>query len=247
MQPTLTDIYSALRDSVRFYPRQDLKCNQPQTWRVLQQSLGVEISTDNLGATICDKDKPYFWSRLWEEKGYNPNSITWSFPLLFAFEMPGSIKDPFGGAPQFVYTLQIGVLDVLSDDKAGRSCTGCNGRTVNEINDSTQAMLQNCLEYLKNTYQYSIDGGAPVWANKTFIEQGEAAQRFTANRNGPSITDKSQSLNPDVPFFRAEKVGNIYGTVTTLRFYGDGCVTPEWNFNETDFGVFAHEAGCNNC
>jgi len=243
MQPTLTDIYGALRDSVRFAPKHEY--NQPKTWRVLQQSLGVEISTDNLGATICDKDKPYFWSLLWEESGYR--TIAWDFPLAFAFEMPGVIKDPFGGAPQFIYALQVGVLDVLSDDKAGRSCVGRNGRMVNEINDSTQAMLQARLEYLKNTYQYSIDGGAPVWANKTFVEQGEAAQRFSANRFGPSITDKSQSLNQDVPFFRAEKVGNIYGTVTTLRFYGDGCVTPEWNFNETDFGVFAHEAGCNDC
>ena len=247
MQPTLTDIYTALRDSVRFYPRQELKCNQPQTWRVLQQSLGVEISTENLGATICDKGKPYFWSRLWEEKGYNPNSIVWNFPLLFAFEIPGSIKDLLGSSPKFIYTLQIGVLDVLSDDKAGRSCVGCNGRTVNEINDSTQAILQACLDYLKNTRPYSIDGGADVWANKSFIQQGMAAQRFTASPRGAGITDQSQSLNSEAQFFRAEKVGNIYGTVITLRFYGDGCVTPEWNFNETDFGVLAHEAGCSNC
>lgn len=247
MQPTLTDIYTALRDSVRFYPRQELPCQQPQTWRVLQQSLGVEVQTPTLGATICDKDKPYFWSRLWQEKKYSPNAIAWQFPLLFAFELPSVLKDPFGGAPQFIYALQIGVLDVLSDDTAGRLCTGCNSRTINEINESTQAILQACLDYLKNTYQYSVDGGAPVWANKTFIEQGIAAQRFQATRTGPGITDKSQSLNQEAPFFRIEKIGNIYGTAITLRFYGDGCVTPEWNFNETDFGVLAHEAGCLTC
>lgn len=247
MTPELTDIYDALKDSVRFYPKQEIPCCQPQTWRVLQKSLGVEISTENLGATICDKDKPYFWSRRWHESKYKPDNIQFDYPLLYAFEMPGTLKDPFGSNPQFIYTLQIGVLDVLSDDGAARSCMGCNGRTINEINETTQGILQACIDYLKNTYPYSINDAAPVWANKTFIDYGLSANRFTANRTGGSITDKAQSLNPDATFFRVEKTGNIYGTAITLRFYGGGCVTPEWNFNETDFGVLAHEAGCSNC
>lgn len=250
MTVLLTDIYAALRDSVRFYPAQELKCNQPQTWRVLQRSGAVEISTANLGATICDKDKPFFWSRLWHEKGYNPNNITWAFPLLYAAEVDSNVMvDPFGGAPKFIYNIQVGILDVWTDDPDGRKCVGCNARTINEIYFDTQTVLQSCLKYLENTRGYSIDAGPDVWANMDFVAQALAAQRIvSADFKAPSILTASQSLNREAPFFRVERSAEkIYGTAINLRFAASGCITPEWNFTETDFGVLAQEAGCKTC
>lgn len=244
----LTDIYSALRDSVRFYPAQDLPCRRPQTWRVLQSEFAAEVSTQNLGATICDKGKPYFWSRLWHERQYNPSGIVWAFPLLYCYELDGAIVDPLSGSPRFVYNVQIGVLDVLKDDKDARNCIGCNARTINEIHADTQTILQACVEYLKNTAGWSVDGAAPVWANSAFIQNGADAQRFTANRVAPGILTGSQKYNAESTFFRAERSAEkIYGTALNLRIAADSCAEIDWNFNEPDFGVLAQEAGCKNC
>lgn len=247
MDIEITDIYTALRDSVRFYPAQDLPCQRPQTWRVLQQAMAAEVSTQNLGATICDKGKPYFWSRLWHEKQYTPNNIAWAFPLLYAFETDGTIVDPLGDRPQFVYNLQIGVLDVMKDEPDARKCVGCNARTINEVYQDTQTILQSCLEYLKNTSLYSIDGGPDAWSNSDFIYHGVSAQRFTAERKGASILANSQKLNRESTFFRAERSEKIYGTAMNLSVVASGCKTTTWNFNEPDFGVLAQEAGCLNC
>ena len=249
MNVLLTDIYAAFRDSVRFYPRQELKCQQLQTWRVLQKSMAVEISTPNLGATICDKDKPFFWSRLWHEKGYNPNSIVWEFPLLYAFETDESIMiNRFGGDSKIVSSVEVGVIDVLVDDKDGRKCVGCNSRTINEIHRHSETMLLSALRYVDNTRGYSVDGGAPVWANSDFIAQGIAAQRFDAVPVAPSILTASQSMNREAVTYRAEYSSlHVYGTSARLRFVVNSCPETDWNLTETDFGVLAQEAGCKTC
>ena len=249
MTVQLTDIYTALRDSVRFYPNTDQPCQQPKTWRVLQRSLAAEVSTQNLGATVCDKDKPFFWSRLWHEQQYNPNAVVWEFPLLYAFEQQATAVNPFGSGGKAIHGLQIGVLDKLIDTPEARMCVGCNSRTINEIYADTQNILFSCLEFLKNTRGFSVDGGDPVWANKDLVEQGIAAQRFDAVPVLPSILTESEKLNQEAVFFRAERITEkIYGTAINVRVAVTNCAeTPEWNFTETDFGVLAQEAGCKTC
>ncbi len=249
MNLLLTDIYNAFRDSVRYYPAQDTTCKRLQTWRVFQQSLGVEVSTANLGATVCDKDKPYFWSRDWHEKKYNPNAITWKFPLLYAFETEGTMIGPFGfgGAAKMVYSLQVGVLDVLIDTPDGRKCVGCQSRTPNEIYADTETLLLSALHFVSNVNQTGIDG-VDVWANADLVSQGEASGALNiTGKTAISILDQSQKYNQEAPFFRIEKIGNIYGTAISLRVATQVCPTVDWNFTETDFGVLAHEAGCKTC
>lgn len=249
MEVYLEDIYTALRDSVRFYPDQESKCLQPQTWRVLQRSLAAEISTQNLGATICDKDKLYFWSRRWKEAKYSPNGIVWAFPLLYAFEQDAVMIDPFGGRPQLIYNLQIGVLDVLTDDEAARKCSGCNGRTLNEIYRDTQLMLQSSLNYLEDTSGWRINGGPEVWLNRQFVEQALQAQRIErADFVDPGILTDSQKYNPESTFFRAERSAEkIYGTAINIRIAASACQPTTWNFNETDFEILSQEYGCQTC
>lgn len=250
MTPLLTDIYSAFRDSVRHYPAQDTLCKRLQTWRVFQHSLGVEVSTPNLGATICDKDKPYFWSRDWHEKKYNPNGIAWKFPLLFAFETEGAMIGPFGfgGETKMVYTLQIGVLDVLTDTKDARNCIGCNARTANEIYADTEALLLSALHFVSNVNQTGIDG-TDVWANADLVSQGEASGALNVTgKTAISILDQSQKYNQESPFFRIERSAEkMYGTAINIRVAASVCPTVDWNFTQTDFGIIAQEAGCKTC
>lgn len=254
MNLTLDNIYQQLRDSVRFYPKQELKCYQPQTWRVIQKSLASEITgtASNFGATICDKDKPYFWSRLWHEKQYNPNSLLGEFPLLYAFEREGVRIDPFGSAGvRYLVTLEVGVLDVWTDNKDGRKCVGCSARTINEIYRDTLGALETCLNYLKEVEARNLNGVQPGWYNKKLIDQAlavGAVQSAEWVAGVSSIGDRAAMYNKDAAYFRIERTTeNLYGTAITLRFLVDGCCETTWNFNETDFGVLAHEAGCETC
>lgn len=246
MTATLPDIYAALRDSVRYYPKQEQRCQQPQTWRVLQSL--ADASAPNFGATVCDKDKPFFWSRLWHEKSYNPNAIGFNFPVLYAFELDGSVQSPFDNA-KYIRVLQIGVIDALSDSADARKCVGCDSRTINEIQQDTELILVNCLDYLNNTRPYRIDGNVtPVWANADFVSQGTAAQRFIADQAGAPILVPSFAPNSEAQMTRIDMSAvKMHGTAVTLRIVTKRCPEIEWNFTETDFGVLAQEAGCKNC
>ena len=109
-------------------------------------------------------------------------------------------------------------------------------------------MLLSALRYVDNTRGYRIDGGEAVWANFDFIAHGIAAQRFSADQVAPSILTASQSMNREAVTYRAEYSGlHVYGTSARLRFVVNSCPETEWNFNETDFGVLAQEAGCKTC
>lgn len=254
MNLTLETIYDALKDSVRFYPKQELKCQQPQTWRVLQKSLAAEVTgtAGNFGATICDKGKPYFWSRLWHEKQYNPNSLLGEFPLLYAFEQEGVRVDVFGSTGiKYLVTLQVGVLDVWVDNKDGRKCVGCSARPINEIYRDTQGMLEMCLNYLREVQAYRLNGETDGWYNKKMVEQARAVGAVQSAEWVPgiaSIADSAAQYNKQARYFRVERsTENLYGTAMTLQFVVDGCCETAWNFNETDFGVLAQEAGCETC
>ncbi len=122
-------------------------------FRVLQMDRETEIATENLGATISDKDKPFFWSRYWHNNKYSPNAIRREFPLLTIFETENSGKtDEVFSRFHEVYTFDISVLDVYRDDCNGKP--GCEGRTINEIYIDTKVLLQNYLRELGAAFEY---------------------------------------------------------------------------------------------
>lgn len=248
-KPTLNDFYTALLSSVKYYPRAAMLCKWPQTWRVLQLSFGSEVTTPNLGAIICDKDKPFFWSRKWHEAQYNPNAVTFNWPLLYAFERPGYIEDLLTGSPSWVYPIEIGVIDVLTDDIKGRKCQDCNARSVNEIYQDTQTILAGCLEYARNTRLYELDGsGTLAYLNDDYVARGlEYGSITSAAKKGPGILDASAHLNKQAQFFRIERTEKLYGTAVTLSVKLPQCETVGWNFEQTDYGTLAQDAGCKNC
>ena len=81
---TITDFYEAIKKIVRTYPTMQLKCWQPQTFAVLPEA--SDLNSPNLGKVICDKNRPYFYSKLWESKGFTPNTIEFEFPLVVIYE-----------------------------------------------------------------------------------------------------------------------------------------------------------------
>ena len=92
----------------------------------------------------------------------------------------------FGGDSKIVSSVEVGVIDVLVDDKDGRKCVGCNSRTINEIHRHSETMLLSALRYVDNTRGYSVDGGAPVWANFT--------GKYKTWKNGIGVTYTTPAL-----------------------------------------------------
>lgn len=107
-----------------------------------------DISKENLGKTIHDKTKPFFYSKDWSEDDYDPNNITYSTPALFVYEKPYVIKNLFTLKDSIEYKLQ---LLIVMDDH--------NYATDSEIKTDEQRLetveiFEQCKLYLIDTLNY---------------------------------------------------------------------------------------------
>lgn len=242
MTPTLDTYFAAFRDAARFHrPASTLKCERINAFRVFQQSMAAEMSTPTLGATICDKGKPYFFSRAWEEKQFNPNAIAFDFPLLFIFETEATAKMTAveDGVVIVSHRLQVGVVDVYAEPKATSTyCAGCEGRTVNEIYRSTEQLLYYALKFVANVgTSVRLDGLKYI----THRSACDACDDFE-----PLHLLNDTTLEPVVRIERPAE--RIYGTATFIRATAKHCLTSDdVAFDVKDFGTLSHEAGCSTC
>lgn len=232
----------AFRDAVRFHkPESKLRCHRLNAFRAFQQSSAAEMSTPTLGATICDKDKPYFFSRLWHEKKYNPNAIAFDFPLLFLFEIEATARytSISEGLIVVSHHLQVGVVDVYTEPKPSASyCHGCEGRTVNEIYQDTERLLYYALRFVS-------DLG---------VETTSDLRKRMVHRSACQDPERWEELNmfsdtTSEPILRIERPAErIYGTATFIRAVARHCIKNiDAAFTDKDFGVISHEAGCSDC
>lgn len=248
MNITLDQFYFQLRDAVRYYPAQDLKCLQPQTFRVL--AYDAEIAFDGMGATVCDAEKPYFFSRQWEADKRNPNKISAPYPVVTAFAQDGSLKDPFQKISTQSTVLTIAAWDKYDKEKcqAGR-CTGCDSRTPNEIFRDTAQILINVLSYLREVVlaTTNVDPDDRLY-HLGMLEAMKTAGIITSyTRIGMLLNDLS-AFNRTVDMRPAERVADLlFGTYVNINFTQQNCASVDWNFAALDQGVLAQEAGCRNC
>lgn len=249
MNIELEDFYTALRDCVRFYPDSGSQCLRLNGFRVLQFDGAGELTNDNMGATACDKAKPYFYSRDWEKSGWNPNSVVGSLPVLTAFERSGIVKTPFDKQAVRTYQILLCVWDKYNQDKCEGGCEGCEARTVNEIWRDTQALLFNVLYYLSGVVlaTTNIDASKRVYhleMLKALKTNGDITnyQIFQSLKNSMNIQGK------EYPIYRQETVsGSLFGTAIELPINSSDCLSTEFDFSPADYGIIAQEAGCKNC
>ncbi len=249
MKPTLTDFFTALKQAVMFSPKADMKCKQLQALRVSPREYGMELASENIGATICDKDKPFFWSRLWEQKKYNPNQVVWEFPLLFVSELSINTKHAMLNSAERTYVFQVTVLDKYSEDCDKGKCQGCEGRTVNEIFYDTETLLHSVVRYLSTITEAETDRGVSGFFGRDYlawlIDRGMIGDytpgmdwggiMATENKNAVSYRTAIESLR-------------VYGTAIDLTVTVKGCEEPTFDFSTCpDIVVIGHESGCKDC
>lgn len=250
MDILIEDFLNALMGAVKYSSPTAPPCQRLETFRVFPNQRLPELPSMNLGATICDKDKPFFWSRKWAESKFNPNNVEWAFPLLYVFDMAANVEDIFSGRTKAVHNLQIGVLDVMSPDCANGDCVGCNNRTPNEIHIDTQRMLVTALRFAGG-YVYGNDFGGVIPSG--FYHEGYLQKLVTDLVIPPG--DRTRRLlastipkNKSNVFVHVERpTDNIYGTATELNLYTSACPDGTFDFTDIDWGVVPQNQGCQNC
>jgi hypothetical protein len=174
---TLETYYSILLDAVRRYPATvGYDCKQPQTFRVLQLDHAAELQTPAMGATLSDKDTPYFYSRAWERKKFTPNNIVADYPVLTAFELSSElgrgVKEK--NIDEYCF-LGISVLDSLQNNCDGKHGK-CENRTINHIFRDTKIILLNAINYLSGCVIArvgDVEGIYNIQILKRLVDSGE--------------------------------------------------------------------------
>ena len=239
---TLETYYSILLDSVRRYPATDgYDCKQPQTFRVLQLDHGAELQTPAMGATLSDKDTPYFYSRAWERKKFTPNNIVADYPVLTAFEL----SSDFGSGIQEssvkqCYFLEVAVLDSFKnecDGKVGR----CESRTINQIYRDTEVILLNAINYLSGCVIARVGDITGVYNNailKRLLSSGEIEQYdIIYDIGGKFQSENKEARTTHVDMGATDKHGTkirvkvCVNRCLDVEFGGVNCVDPVNQFD----------------
>lgn len=131
-----------------------------------------DIIKNNLGKTINDKRKPFFYSKAWKETKYDASNVIWRNPGLFVNDNQ-CLLDGFGtGKDRYIYNLEFLVLLDNHNYVQDQSIP-----TDEQLND--QELYYKANVYLKDvlTYLVSICGSSFRVLNdkiqiSNFITQG---------------------------------------------------------------------------
>jgi hypothetical protein len=242
---TLETFYSILRDAVKYYPPGN-DWQTLQAFRVLQHDEAIEMVQDNLGATMCDIDSPYFYSRPWEEAGRNFSLITGGFPLLTAFEQSAVSVGLFTNATAYNPVIGISVWDKYVEKK-NSSCEGPENRSINVIWKDTMQMLLTVADYLNNVWYFEIDGGEKSgWYNAKMIERLQETGNVSADvvKKLP-LAQRIVKGSQNTQFFRSVlQAEKIAGTTMQITLSAAFCDRPEYTFESQQNSLIKLNTSC---
>jgi len=253
MNLSLLDLYRIGKSAVQLYPANpESPCLQPQAFRVLQKQRGIEVGTPNWGAVASDWNSPFFWSRKWHNKQYNPNNLEVEGPIVFMYDFQSEVESSLfaGNGFKRCYTIEIGVLDVYHEDCVHGTEIGCRARSVNQIFADTGEILDSVLLYFGKMVG-AVTNVDPVekmyyLPNLQYLKTSGAITAFNVMYN---FGNTMNAANPNMRFQRVEfsATQKIYGTMTTFKFCTNNCPTIEYDNTLEDFGLLSFEAGCRDC
>lgn len=247
MNATKTDIYNALAEAVKFSPFCSDRCKQLQTFRVIEQGFGGQLTAANFGATLCDKDKPHFWSRAWYNSGFK-EKIIFDFPVLAVIDTNFTVDKPLDNKSTRCYDFNITVLDKYTEDCTKGKCGGCNGRTIREIHEDTEKLLFSALNFLSGLVEATLPDGSTGIFNKdmldAWVDKGFISDYSPMSAIGDLLMQKIRNASA---YNAAITTENLYGTSITLTVCLQPCETNTYDFNNPDFVEISRQSGCNNC
>lgn len=247
---TKANFYNLLKQAVMFSPAGAGKCSQLQTFRVLEQGAGRLLQAENFGATVCDREKPFFWSRAWHNAKYNPNKVIFDFPVLAVIETDYTTSKPLSSQQKRTYNMNLVVLDKYVADCDKGKCKGCEGRTINEIYEDTEALLFQALRYIAGAIVATpdCDEDAGLYNKdylKALIDTGQI-NSYTQGKDWGSLMENN--ISNARAYKAALESAGLYGNAIDIQLSIPYCVETDYDYESVpDFGILAHQAGCKNC
>ena len=238
----LYDIYGLLKNAVKYFPDDGIKCHRPNTFLVETRDEGANLTEATLGATVCDKDKDFFYSRLWEQKGY-PSKIEFEWPLVSIYVRESNVQKLFGPKPDILPSVFLNVTDrYVGAECKNCSCKSCEGRGVNQIFADTEDILLTVISYLRDSAVYLIDGVETLYNKSHFeylVEQGEL-ERVDPLKSLDALWSVQ---NASALMYNTAPVKDVYGTSIRFNLELKGCNLPTFAFNSK---VYTGN-GCKDC
>ncbi len=232
----LEHFFSLLKDAARCSEDTGTRCTQLQAFRAFAVDSSVELNSETLGASLCDRDKPYFWSRKWERGKFTASTLGFEYPALLVYERPGTRKHPFSLRSKMAAPLEIGVIDAYSENCLTGDCAGCNGRTIHEIYRDTGNLLAQVLRYLGGSVLAKVNDGPAALYNLTSLQTSLDAlsiEKFEVVQTYGAILEATKEIEQ----FRIDYPGKkLFGTAVVIPVElidCENCVIPSLNITTT--------------
>lgn len=232
---TFKDYIQLFNNAVRFYPATEGKSwLQPQSFAVLDSV--TTLQSPNLGKYICDKGKPFFYSRIWEQTRYNPSRLEYRTPLVVLYENAGDYKKLFTNKSETTYNFEICILDRHgAEDCKKVNCEEGKSRSIYEIYSDTEQMIYNIVSYISDCAVYTMLDGSEVLRNvqhNAYIDDGAVLNEAMTQ----AVRQDLKENNLIRAFHRVEAFINAdyFGTKTTIRFTVRNCRDVEYIFRRVE-------------
>lgn len=240
---TFIDYIKLINNAVRFYPVEEGKpWLTPQTFAVLDSL--TSLQAPNLGKYICDKNRPFFYSRKWEQHRYHPSKLSFTLPAVFLFENAADYKNLFTAKTETTYNFDIVVLDRHSADDCKKiNCAEGVSRTIYEIYSDTEQILYNVLGYLNDVVVVTLTDGTVTIRNAAHNIWLNDGAIINEKETATVLSDLRQN-NVQRAFHRMEPFMNAdwFGVRTTFRFTIKNCRNIEYTFRNVTGEVI--DNGC---
>lgn len=173
----LSNIYTILNEAVRYFPINDISI-RPNTFAVIEDM--KDLTSESLGKSIMDHNKPHFYSRKWDTSQLNPSALSWDFPAVMVLENDSSLDKIFiKNCPEINREFEMYCLipEWNSCDNCPKAEVGY--KTISELYTDAEKMMIYLLSYLKNCIVASASGSQERLYNKAWLEAKSVA--YTKN------------------------------------------------------------------
>ncbi len=143
---TLHQFFEICYDFVQFYPTQQNLCKRLNTFAAIESY--SDLNAANLGKTVQEIDKKFFYSRSWANNHLNPSQLDYDYPVMIAFDKSLALTNVMSPRSQTQYVIEIAFLD--KHVQSVNSVDLCSNRNRNEIFKDTENFMMNFFEYLKD-------------------------------------------------------------------------------------------------
>lgn len=234
---TIEDLFKALRDSVKYAVAVNGdKLTALQTFAVINSP--EDVNSDTLLKSVRHKDTVYFHSKRWALLNYDPNSLSFDYPILTAERLSFEPRNLFNIKDESqCWVIQLNAL--YPDIEAVEASAKSLGKHIvrEQIPSLMATLLYSTIQYLSEVVFAStdVDVTGSLYHPEELTELQNASKITTysiddrlTNRFRRAI--KTLNENPSGGVIDWQGRDKLCGVQANLLFCLDACDLPDPNF-----------------